>query len=93
MRVTLIHNPGAGKQDASSAKKLLKMLRREGHKPRYQSAKERGWARVLDKKAGLVVVAGGDGTVANVTRHMVGRGVPVAVPGSATGSRPPNSMS
>jgi diacylglycerol kinase family enzyme len=79
VRVTLIHNPGAGEQDAKSAKALLKMLRREGHKPRYQSAKEKGWARVLDKKADLVVVAGGDGTVANVTRHMVGRGMPVAV--------------
>jgi diacylglycerol kinase family enzyme len=79
VRVTLIHNPGSGEQDANAARKLLKMLRREGHKPRYQSAKEKGWARVLDKKADLVVVAGGDGTVANVTRHMVGRGMPVAV--------------
>src|SRR5688572_14624787 len=57
----------------------MKLLRREGYKPRYQSAKEKGWARVLDKKARVVVVAGGDGTVASVTRHMVGRGVPVAI--------------
>ena len=47
MRVTLIHNPGAGKQEQSSAKALMKLLRGEGHKPRYQSAKEKGWARVL----------------------------------------------
>jgi len=92
VRVTLIHNPGAGKQDATSAKALLKMLRREGHKPRYQSAKERGWARVLDKKAGLVVVAGGDGTVANVTRHMVGRGVPMAVLPSGTANNIARSL-
>ena len=78
MRVTLIHNPGAGKQDYD-AKALLKLLRRAGHKPRYQSSKEKGWDRVLDKRAGLVVVAGGDGTVAGVARRMVGRGVPVAV--------------
>jgi diacylglycerol kinase (ATP) len=79
VRVTLIHNPGAGKQDGNTAKALLKLLRRAGHKPRYQSAKDKGWHRVLDKRAGLVVVAGGDGTVASVTRHMVGRGVPVAI--------------
>ena len=79
MRVTLIHNPGAGKQQENSAKALLKLLRREGHKPRYQCAKDKGWRRALDKEADLVVVAGGDGTVANVTRHMVGRGMPVAV--------------
>jgi len=79
VRVTLIHNPGAGKQEQNSAKALMKLLRREGYKPRYQSAKEKGWARVLDKKARVVVVAGGDGTVASVTRHMVGRGVPVAI--------------
>jgi len=78
VRVTLIHNPGAGKQDYD-AKALLKLLRRAGHKPRYQSSKEKGWDRVLDKRAGLVVVAGGDGTVAGVARRMVGRGVPVAV--------------
>jgi diacylglycerol kinase (ATP) len=34
---------------------------------------------VLDKRADLVVVAGGDGTVAGVTRRMVGRGVPMAI--------------
>ena len=34
---------------------------------------------MLDKRAGLVVVAGGDGTVARVARRMVGRGVPVAI--------------
>jgi len=78
VRVTLIHNPGAGKQE-HDAKALLKLLRRAGHKPRYQSSKEKGWDRVLDKKAGLVVVAGGDGTVASVARRMVGRGVPVTV--------------
>ena len=83
MRVTLIHNPGAGRQEYD-AKALLKLLRRAGHKPRYQSAKEKGWDRVLDKRAGLVVVAGGDGTVAGVTRRMVGRGVPVAVLPSGT---------
>jgi diacylglycerol kinase (ATP) len=91
VRVTLIHNPGAGK-DQVSAKALLKLLRRAGHKPRYQSAKEKGWARVLDKKARVVVVAGGDGTVASVTRRMVGRGVPVAILPSGTANNIARSL-
>lgn len=91
MRVTLIHNPGAGKQE-HDAKALLKLLRRAGHKPRYQSSKEEGWDRVLDKRAGLVVVAGGDGTVASVARRMVGRGVPVAVLPAGTANNVARSL-
>ena len=91
MRVTLIHNPGAGRQEYD-AKALLKLLRRAGHKPRYQSAKEKGWDRVLDKRADLVVVAGGDGTVAGVTRRMVGRDVPVAILPSGTANNIARSL-
>jgi diacylglycerol kinase family enzyme len=91
VRVTLIHNPGAGRQE-NDAKALLKLLRRAGHKPRYQSSKEKGWDRVLDKRAGLVVVAGGDGTVAGVTRRMVGRDVPVAILPSGTANNIARSL-
>ena len=83
MRVTLIYNPGAGKAE-NTPEALSKLLRRAGHKPRLQSVKEKGWSRVLDKHASLVVVAGGDGTVASVTRRMVGRDVPVAILPSGT---------
>jgi diacylglycerol kinase (ATP) len=51
---------------------------------RYQSGKQPGWKRALAKPADLVVVAGGDGTVARVTRRMVGRGVPVTLLPSGT---------
>jgi diacylglycerol kinase (ATP) len=90
VRVTLIHNPGAGRQQDAGA--VLKLLRRAGHKPRYQSSKEKGWDRVLDKRADLVVVAGGDGTVASVTRRMVGRGVPVAILPAGTANNVANSL-
>jgi diacylglycerol kinase family enzyme len=92
VRVTLIHNPGAGEQGEHDRAKLLKLLRRAGHKPRYQSVKEKGWDRVLDKRTGLVVVAGGDGTVAGVTRRMVGRDVPVAVLPSGTANNIARSL-
>ena len=91
MRVTLIHNPGAGRQE-NDAKALMKLLRGAGHKPRYQSSKDKGWDRVLDKRADVVVVAGGDGTVAAVARRMVRRGVPVAVLPSGTANNVARSL-
>lgn len=91
MRVTLIHNPGAGRQEYDE-RALLKLLRRAGHKPRYQSSKDKGWDRVLDKRADLVVVVGGDGTVAGVTRRMVRREVPLAILPAGTANNVANSL-
>jgi diacylglycerol kinase (ATP) len=84
VRVTLIHNPGAGRQAAGQTGQLTKLLSRCGYDVRYQSSKEDGWKKALKKPADLVVVAGGDGTIARVTRRMVGRGVPMAVLPSGT---------
>src|SRR3954470_21948090 len=78
VRVTLIHNPGAGKEGMDE-RALKKLLRRAGHKVRYQSAKEPGWKKALGKRADLIVIAGGDGTVGRVTRRMPGHDVPVAL--------------
>jgi diacylglycerol kinase family enzyme len=84
VRVTLIHNPGAGSQAGGDAPRLVKLIEAAGHAVRYQSAKDEDWKDALRKPADLVVVAGGDGTVARVTRRMVGRGVPVALLPSGT---------
>lgn len=84
MRVTLIHNPGAGRQRGDDAGRLVGLLEAAGHQVRYQCAKEDGWKKGLREPADLVVVAGGDGTVARVTRRMAGRGVPVALLPSGT---------
>lgn len=83
MRITLIHNPGAGKQ-ATTAAALKRLLGERGHGVRYQSTKEDGWKKALAKEADLVVVAGGDGTVGRVARRMAGRGVPLALLPSGT---------
>jgi diacylglycerol kinase (ATP) len=77
VRVTLIHNPGAGKGECTD-QLLLGLLRGAGHKVRYQSSKEEGWQQALKDGADLVAVAGGDGTVARVAKRLVGRGIPVA---------------
>ena len=84
MRVTLIHNPGAGKQGKGSAEQMIEALTGAGHEVRYQSSKDDGWKKALKKDADLIVVAAGDGTVGRVTRRMVGRGVPITVLPSGT---------
>ena len=77
MRITLIHNPGAGGKNADGGE-LLEMLEREGHEVHAQSADDDGWKEALSRPADLVAVAGGDGTVARVAKAMVGRGTLVA---------------
>jgi diacylglycerol kinase family enzyme len=78
VRVTLIHNPGAGRQEEDGAAKLVRMLEREGHRVRVQSSAEPHWKEALAAPADLVAVAGGDGTVARVAKALAGRGIPVA---------------
>jgi diacylglycerol kinase family enzyme len=78
VRVTLIHNPGAGRLQSDAAVPLVRMLKEAGHEVRHQSADEPDWKRALEAPADLVVVAGGDGTVARVAKAMAGRGIPLA---------------
>jgi diacylglycerol kinase (ATP) len=84
VRVTLIHNPGAGKQGKGSAEQMIEALTDAGHEVRYQSSKDDGWKQALKKDADLIAVAAGDGTVGRVTRRLVGRGVPITVLPSGT---------
>ena len=92
MRVTLIHNPGAGKQGKKNGEQLVELLEDAGHEVRYQSSKDDGWKKALKKPAELVAVAGGDGTVARVARRMAGRGIPVAALPSGTANNISRSL-
>ena len=78
MRVTLIHNPGAGDDDQPDAKALQALVRAAGHEVRYQCCTDDAWASVLDEPADLVAVAGGDGTVGRIAKKLIGRDMPVA---------------
>ena len=92
MRVTLIHNPGAGKQGKDNGDKLVALLEDGGHEVRYQSSKDDGWVKALEEPAELVAVAGGDGTVSRVAKRMSGRGVPLAALPSGTANNISRSL-
>lgn len=72
MRVLLMSNPSAGGNGAD-ARDLTELLEAEGHDVVERSVKESGWEDALASDADLVVVAGGDGTVAKVFRQLAGR--------------------
>jgi diacylglycerol kinase family enzyme len=78
VRITLIHNPGAGDDRAPDGQTLVDLITRAGHEVAYQSAREPEWENALKGPADLVVAAGGDGTVGRVARRLIGRGVPMA---------------
>lgn len=78
MRVTLLHNPNAGDGDLGR-KELVSLLEAVGFDVKYKSAKARDYERALKDPGDLVVVAGGDGTVAKIATRMAGRGIPLAI--------------
>ena len=77
MRVTLIHNPGAGDDDQPDGKSLQSLIRRAGHTVCYQAADDDNWAAVLDEPTDLVAVAGGDGTVGRVAKKLIRRDIAI----------------
>jgi diacylglycerol kinase family enzyme len=79
IKITLIHNPAAGKGRKPSRDELLKLFRGAGHKVDYQSSKEKKWHKILKNPRDVVAVAGGDGTVSKVARRLIGRPTPVAI--------------
>lgn len=78
VRVTLLHNPGAGDDGRPDGPRLESLLRAAGHSVRYQSCAEDTWQAVLDEATDIVAVAGGDGTVGRVAKKLIGRDIPVA---------------
>lgn len=78
MRVTLIHNAGAGAEDHAAAA-LEETVASAGHRVRYQDANDPGWRRAFEWPTDLVVAAGGDGTVHDVFIGLAGRDIPGAV--------------
>ena len=78
MRITLVHNPKAG-YGGMKQEQLLSLLRRAGYEPRDVSSKDDQIDRALEDPGEMVVVAGGDGTVARIAVKLAGREIPVAI--------------
>jgi diacylglycerol kinase (ATP) len=78
MRATLVHNPAAGGGKVDRAH-LIRSLVGAGFEPHYQSSKVGELTAALAEPTDLVVVAGGDGTVAKVLTQMPDRSVPVGI--------------
>ncbi len=76
-RAILVHNPTSG-DGRHSAEELTAQLRRAGFHVRYIHAKRKEMKELRDAK-GLIVVAGGDGTVHRVARRIAGRGKTMTV--------------
>jgi diacylglycerol kinase (ATP) len=83
IRVTLMHNPGAG-TNCVSRENLMDALRRAGFSPVYQSTDEQGFEAALDDPGEMVIIAGGDGTVHKVATRIQRPEIPFAVLPSGT---------
>jgi diacylglycerol kinase (ATP) len=77
IRATLVHNPTAGQREAAAA--LVASLEQAGYHVNYCSKKSDELAAALADPGELVIVAGGDGTVAKVATALAGRDIPLAI--------------
>jgi diacylglycerol kinase (ATP) len=75
---TLVHNPTAG-TGSPTTEELLAMLDEAGFAARAISPKDRNLPNVLARASGLVIAAGGDGTIAKVVTQLKDRETRVAI--------------
>ena len=78
MQATLVHNTSAG-SGRLSADRLLELLAEAGFSPKYISTKDRDLPGALSRIGGLVIAAGGDGTVARVATQLRDRESRIAI--------------
>ena len=94
MQAQLIYNAKAGGLSSSPKKEnLLNALQEAGFDPVYKETnEEEDLDRVLADAEGLVVAAGGDGTVRAVALRLLGRDVPLAIPPMGTANNIAKSL-
>lgn len=79
MKVTLIYNPGAGVDEQPSCAEVLALIRRAGHDATSLSLTDERWQEALHQPVDVVAVAGGDGTVGQVAKQLLGLRTAIAV--------------
>jgi diacylglycerol kinase family enzyme len=81
MDAVLIYNSNSGGIDGATPEELQEALHRAGYDPVYRATKnEQDLDEILTGlNEGLVVAAGGDGTVHAVGKRLINRGVPLSI--------------
>jgi diacylglycerol kinase (ATP) len=80
MQATLIYNPNAGSAYRISRQELQDALQLGGYEPVHTTTEsEADLDNALARASGLVVVAGGDGTVRAVATRLIGKDVALAL--------------
>ena len=78
MRATLFHQPEAG-ETPWPANRLISAMARAGIEAAYCSTTDEGWRTCLAAATGIVVAAGGDGTVGRVATALPNRDVRMGI--------------
>lgn len=78
MRVTLLHNPGAGPDELDGGH-LTDLLADHGYEATYVEAVPNRFESALQDPGEFVIVAGGDGTLHAIAPLLADRGIPMAI--------------
>lgn len=78
MQIQLLHNPKAGMADHGKLG-LVAALAAKGSDVAYCSTKDDAFPNCLSEAEGPVIIAGGDGTVAKVIKHLGNRTRPLGI--------------
>jgi diacylglycerol kinase family enzyme len=80
MQATLIYNPNATGASRITPDDIIAALRQAGYQPIYPATgSEQDLDRILQDLRGLVVVAGGDGSVRAVASRLLGNKAPLSI--------------
>lgn len=90
-RVTLFHNPTAG-LGKHSGEELLQALHEKGFKTTYVNTKEDDYAQSLREPGDLIVIAGGDGTIRKLVKHLLHKNIPIGLLPLGTANNIANSL-
>jgi diacylglycerol kinase family enzyme len=91
MRALVMHNPKAG-NGRFDRTQVCEAVESSGFSPIYYSTKKHDVPAALQQPAEMLVIAGGDGTVAKVLRHLPDRSVPIAILPSGTANNIARSL-
>ncbi len=92
VRVTIIQNPRSG-EEALTGADIVTMAANAGHKATYASTDDpAAVAAALESPGDLVAIAGGDGTVRDIARRLIGKDVVITVVPTGTANNLGNCL-